>query len=130
MGVLVPLAWSLLLLDLRLRRQEQRRLERRDKRVRRQLETMARESQSLVTRPVRPALVIADGWLATGTDGVDVVRRVREEYNDEDLPGLIVSADVAALVAARAAGMVALRKPFTPASLGCAAREALAARAE
>ncbi len=53
MGVLVPLAWSLLLLDLRLRRQEQRRLERRDKRVRRQLETMARESQSLVARPVQ-----------------------------------------------------------------------------
>lgn len=84
----------------------------------------------LVTRPVRPALVIADGWLATGTGGVDAVRRVREEYNDDDLPGLIVSADVAALDAARAAGMVALRKPFTPASLRCAAREALAGRAE
>ena len=53
MGVLVPLVWSLLLLDLRLRRQEQRRLERRDKRARRHLESRARESQSLVTRPAQ-----------------------------------------------------------------------------
>ncbi len=79
---------------------------------------------------MRPALVIADGRLSSGTGGVDAVRRVREEYNDEDLPGLIVSADLAALDAARAAGMVALRKPFTPAALGRAAREALAGRAE
>lgn len=50
MGVLVPLLWSLLLLDLRLRGQEQRRLERREKRSRRHLESRARESQSLVTR--------------------------------------------------------------------------------
>jgi NO-binding membrane sensor protein with MHYT domain len=55
MGVLVPLVWSLLLLDLRMRRQDQRRLERRDKRARRHIETLARESQSLVTRPA-PAL--------------------------------------------------------------------------
>lgn len=55
MGVLVPLVWSLLILDLRLRRQEQRRMERRDKRARRQLDTLARESRSLVTRPMAAA---------------------------------------------------------------------------
>jgi len=81
---------------------------------------------ALVTRPVRPALVIADGRLAIGVSGVDTVQRVREEYNDDDLPGLVVSADLAALDAARAAGLVALRKPFTPAALEAAAREALA----
>ena len=84
----------------------------------------------LVTRPVRPALVIADGRLASGASGVDAVQYVREEYNDDELPGLVVSADLAALDAARAAGLVALRKPVTPAALEAAAREALAGRAE
>ncbi len=50
LGVMVPLVWSLLLLDLYLRRKEQRRLERRDKRHRRQREIMARESRSLVSQ--------------------------------------------------------------------------------
>ncbi len=54
LGVLVPLAWSLLLLDLNLRRKEQRRVERRDKRNRRHQETLARAAQSLVTpQPVQ-----------------------------------------------------------------------------
>jgi NO-binding membrane sensor protein with MHYT domain len=53
LGVVVPLVWSLLLLDLRLRRQEQRRLERREKRNRRHQMNLARESQSLVTRPAQ-----------------------------------------------------------------------------
>lgn len=50
LGVMVPLVWSLMLLDLYLRRKEQRRLERRDKRNRRQRELMARESRSLVSQ--------------------------------------------------------------------------------
>ena len=53
LGVMVPLVWSLLMLDLRLRRQEQRRLERREKRSRRHLDSLARESQSLATRPAQ-----------------------------------------------------------------------------
>ena len=79
----------------------------------------------LVTRRVRPALVIADGRLAEGRGGVDAVQRVREEYNDDTLPGLVVSADPAALDAARAAGLVTLRKPVTQAALEVAVRAAL-----
>ncbi len=82
----------------------------------------------LVMCPLRPALVIADGRLAAGTGGVEAVQRVRDEYNDDDLPALVVSADLAALQAARAAGLVALRKPVTPAALAAAARQALAGR--
>ncbi len=74
MGVLVPLVWSLLLLDLRLRRQEQRRLERRDKRSRRHQESLARESQSLVTRQgqalaAAPAPASASGGVIRPTAG-------------------------------------------------------------
>jgi len=41
---------------------------------------------------------------------------------------LVVSADVAALQAARAAGLVALRRPVTPAALAAAAVQVLAVR--
>ena len=82
----------------------------------------------LVMRPLRPALVIADGRLAVGAGGVEAVQRVRDEYNDDDLPALVVSADLAALQAARAAGLVALGKPVTPAALAAAAGQVLAGR--
>jgi NO-binding membrane sensor protein with MHYT domain len=48
-GVMVPFVWSLLLLDLYLRRKEQRRLERREKHHRRLREQTARESRSLLS---------------------------------------------------------------------------------
>ena len=83
----------------------------------------------LAARPLRPALIIADGRLAQGAGGLAAVQRVREEYNDDELPALVISADAAALEAARAAGVTALRKPVTPAALAAAVREALAARA-
>ena len=84
----------------------------------------------LVTLPLRPALVIAEGLLANGAGGVEVVQRVRDEYNDDELPALVVSADLAALQASRAAGLVALRKPVTPAALAAAAGQALAGRVD
>jgi len=78
----------------------------------------------LVMHPLRPALVIADGRLAAGAGGVEAVQRVRDEYNDDELPALVVSADLAALQAARAAGLIALRKPVTPAALAAAVGQA------
>jgi len=66
--------------------------------------------------------------LAAGTGGVEAVQRVRDEYNDDELLALVVSADVAALQAARAAGLVALRKPVTPAALAVATGQVLAVR--
>ena len=59
LGVMVPLLWSLLMLDLRLRRQEQRRMERRERRARRQQESLVRESQSLVSRPLQSVANVA-----------------------------------------------------------------------
>jgi len=82
----------------------------------------------LAARPLRPALIITDGRLAQGAGGLAAVQSVREEYNDDELPALVISADAAALEAARAAGLPALRKPVTPAALAAAVREALAAR--
>ena len=81
----------------------------------------------LASRPLRPALVITDGRLEQGVGGLAAVQRVREEYNDDELPALVISADAAALEAACAAGLPALRKPVTPAALAAAVRDALAA---
>jgi len=84
----------------------------------------------LVMQPLRPALVVADGRLAAGTGGVEAVQRVRDEYNDDEMPGLVVSADLGALEAACDAGMVALRKPVTSAALAAAVGQALASRTQ
>jgi NO-binding membrane sensor protein with MHYT domain len=71
MGVLVPLLWSLLLLDLRLRRQEQRRLERRDKRSRRHQESLARESLSPLTRPAQALTGAPASASASASEGMN-----------------------------------------------------------
>lgn len=59
LGVMVPLIWSLLMLDLRLRRQEQRRLQRREQRNRRHQDSLARESHSLVPSSLHPVQALA-----------------------------------------------------------------------
>ncbi len=69
LGVMVPLLWSLLMLDLRLRRQEQRRQDRREKRHRRQMDSLARESQSLVPQPMQSFANASQNLSSTGSTG-------------------------------------------------------------
>jgi NO-binding membrane sensor protein with MHYT domain len=66
LGVMVPLVWSLLMLDLRLRRQEQRRIQRRVQRNRRHQDSLARESQSLMSRPTQAPKPARDAGTASG----------------------------------------------------------------
>ena len=80
---------------------------------------------ALVAQPQVPALLVVDGRLAGGACGMDVVMRLRDEYNDETLPALLVSADAALRERARAAGLAVLRKPTTHDALSRALRQAL-----
>jgi signal transduction histidine kinase/CheY-like chemotaxis protein len=87
--------------------------------------------------PTRPDLVISDQRLREGESGLDVIERLRAEYNAE-IPALLISGDTSAELRAqaRALNAVLLHKP-TPngklraaisASLAASRRERLAAR--
>ncbi len=66
----------------------------------------------------RPALLICDYRLRGGEDGIAVIRRLQEEYND-DLPALLITGDTAPerLIEAKASGLQLLHKPVTEGAL-------------
>lgn len=61
----------------------------------------------------RPALIVSDYRLRDHETGVHLIERLREEYNDQDLPALLVSGDTdpARLAEAAALGIPLLHKP-------------------
>jgi len=61
----------------------------------------------------RPALIVSDYRLREHETGIHVIERLREEYNDPDLPALLVSGDTdpARLAEAAARGVPLLHKP-------------------
>lgn len=61
----------------------------------------------------RPALIVSDYRLREHETGIHVIERLREEYNDPDLPALLVSGDTdpARLAEAAARGIPLLHKP-------------------
>lgn len=61
----------------------------------------------------RPALIVSDYRLRDHETGIHVIERLREEYNDPDLPALLVSGDTdpARLAEAAARGVPLLHKP-------------------
>ena len=79
----------------------------------------------LVAQHEVPALLVVDGHLAGGASGIDAVLQLRQEYNDDQLPAVVISADAVALEQARSAGLVALRKPITHDALAAALRKTL-----
>ena len=79
----------------------------------------------LVAQRQVPALLVVDGHLAGGASGIDAVLQLRQEYNDDQLPAVVISADAAALEQARSAGLVALRKPVSQDALAAALRQTL-----
>lgn len=74
-----------------------------------------------------PDLVVADLRLCDGSNGIDVVRRLRDELGVA-VPALLVSGDLgpAAERDARAAGLVLLDKPVVPAVLHATATALIA----
>jgi len=63
----------------------------------------------------RPALIVSDYRLREHETGIHVIERLREEYNDPELPALLVSGDTdpARLAEAAARGIPLLHKPVS-----------------
>ncbi|MGO4400431.1 ATP-binding response regulator [Achromobacter sp. PAB15] len=63
----------------------------------------------------RPALIVSDYRLRDHETGIHVIERLREEYNDPELPALLVSGDTdpARLAEAAARGIPLLHKPVS-----------------
>ncbi len=64
--------------------------------------------------PIRPDLIICDYRLRGGENGIDVIRRLQSEYN-EDIPAVLITGDTAPdrLAEAKASGFLLLHKPVS-----------------
>ncbi len=72
----------------------------------------------LASCEVRPRLIICDYRLREGERGINVIRRLQSEYND-DIPGVLITGDTAPnrLKEAQESGFVLLHKPVPNAKL-------------
>jgi signal transduction histidine kinase/CheY-like chemotaxis protein len=86
--------------------------------------------QQLANLPERPALIISDYRLRENENGIHVIERLRAEYNDDDLPSLLITGDTAPdrLKEARQSGLVLLHKPVSDSRLRTAIAGLLANR--
>lgn len=68
--------------------------------------------RQLATCPSRPDLIISDYRLRNGESGIDVIERLRSEYN-EPIPAMLITGDTAPdrLAEAQATGLLLLHKP-------------------
>jgi signal transduction histidine kinase/CheY-like chemotaxis protein len=71
--------------------------------------------QQLASRPERPALIISDYRLRAHENGIHVIERLRSEYNDDDIPGMLITGDTAPdrLREAQESGLTLLHKPVS-----------------
>jgi CheY-like chemotaxis protein len=76
---------------------------------------------SIADCPVRPSAIICDYRLPGEENGIDVIRLLQSEYN-EDLPAMLITGDTAAdrLIEAKASGLLLLHKPVPNARLRAA----------
>jgi signal transduction histidine kinase/CheY-like chemotaxis protein len=72
--------------------------------------------------PEQPALVICDYRLREHENGIHVIERLRAEYNDDDIPGMLITGDTAPdrLKEAQASGLLLLHKPVNNSRLRAA----------
>jgi len=77
--------------------------------------------------PLRPDLLICDFRLRDGENGIAVLNRLRDEYN-ENIPGMLITGDTAPerLAAAVRSDYMILHKPISSAKLRAAIRTAVA----
>ena len=82
----------------------------------------------LAQSPSLPDLIISDYWLREGETGLDVIDRLRAEFN-EDIPAILISGDTGAQLRseAQAVGAVLMHKPTPNGKLRAAISHALAA---
>jgi two-component system, sensor histidine kinase len=69
----------------------------------------------LANCPDRPALMICDYRLRAHEDGINVIERLRAEYNDDEIPGMLITGDTAPdrLKEAQDSGLLLLHKPVS-----------------
>jgi signal transduction histidine kinase len=69
--------------------------------------------QRIASCPDRPQLIISDYRLRGQEDGIGVIERLRSEYNDEEIPGMLITGDTAPdrLREAQESGLLLLHKP-------------------
>jgi two-component system, sensor histidine kinase len=72
--------------------------------------------------PDRPGLIICDYRLRAHENGIHVIERLRSEYNDDDIPGMLITGDTAPdrLKEAQDSGMLLLHKPVANSRLRAA----------
>jgi two-component system, sensor histidine kinase len=77
--------------------------------------------ERLSTCPERPDLLICDYRLPREENGVDVIERLRSEYN-ESIPAILITGDTAPnrLAEAEASGLLLLHKPVSNGKLRAA----------
>jgi signal transduction histidine kinase len=75
----------------------------------------------LAIQPRRPDLIICDYRLREGENGIEVIERLRSEYN-QDVPALLITGDTAPdrLIEAQASGLILLHKPVPNSKLRAA----------
>jgi two-component system, sensor histidine kinase len=76
----------------------------------------------------RPALLICDYRLRAHEDGIRVIERLRAEYNDDDIPGMLITGDTAPdrLREAEESGLLLLHKPVSNSRLRAAVTQLVA----
>lgn len=77
------------------------------------------ECQQLLEQGVAPDLVLIDYHLDHGQTGVELMARLRQQLDQPELPGIVISADARAELAdtVKESGLNFLRKPVKPAAL-------------
>ena len=84
----------------------------------------------LANCPDRPGLIICDYRLRAHEDGIRVIERLRSEYNDDEIPGMLITGDTAPdrLQEAEASGLLLLHKPVSNSRLRAAITHLMAPR--
>ena len=74
--------------------------------------------EKIATRPTRPDLIVCDYRLRGEENGVDVIRQLRAEYND-DVPAILITGDTGSerLREVQQSGFLVLHKPVATGKL-------------
>jgi len=78
--------------------------------------------EKLASCPDRPDLIICDYRLRAHENGIHVIGRLRSEYNDDEIPGMLITGDTAPdrLREAQESGLLLLHKPVNNSRLRAA----------
>jgi signal transduction histidine kinase/ActR/RegA family two-component response regulator len=78
--------------------------------------------EALADCPDRPGLIICDYRLRAHENGIHVIERLRSEYNDDEIPGMLITGDTAPdrLREAQESGLLLLHKPVSNSRLRAA----------